>query len=309
MDAKNNDAPVIFIFTLGFRRNRAIFDAIERQKREAAMGRTGFTETAHGRIAWVESGGEGPAVLFIHGNSSAKEIFARQFEGEIGRRYRLIAFDLPGHGASSDAPDPALTYSIHGYADAAIAFLEARGIDNAVVVGWSLGGHAAMELMERWPGTVAAWITGTPPAGPADMAEAFLPSEHMGLTFKETFTTEEARLYAQETVGRGVALEDWMIAAAERADGRFRPLMLQSVAQGLDLDERAIAASAPQPLAVVSGGAEPFVNNAYLTSLSYGNLWDRKVHILEGLGHMPFWEDAPRTNALLARFLDEVTRS
>ena len=272
------------------------------------MVKTGFTETAHGRIAWAESEGDGPAVLLIHGNSSAKEIFGRQLAGDIGRRHRLIAFDLPGHGASSDAPEPGKTYSIHGFAAAAMALLDARGISQAVVVGWSLGGHAALEMMVRWPGTIAAWITGTPPAGPADMQSAFLPSEHMALTFKESFTLEEARAYARETTGEGVPLEDWMIEAARRADGRFRPLMLQSVIEGLDLDEREIAATAARPLAVVSGGKEPFVNNDYLTSLAYRNLWDGKVHILDGLGHMPFWEAPERINPLFARFLDEVTR-
>jgi pimeloyl-ACP methyl ester carboxylesterase len=271
------------------------------------MLKTGFTETVHGRISWVDTGGKRPAVLLIHGNSSCKEIFGRQLESKLGLDYRMIAFDLPGHGQSSDAPDPGRTYSIHGFADAAMALLEGLGVDRAVVVGWSLGGHAALEMMARWPGTAAAWITGTPPAGAADIGEAFLPSEHMDLTFKDKFTDADARLYAQETVGEGVELEPWMVDACRRADGRFRPLMVQSLAAGLDLDEREIVGKAAQPLAVVSGGKDPFVNNVFLRSVAYNNLWDREVHILDGLGHMPFWEDAARVNPLLGRFLDEVT--
>lgn len=271
------------------------------------MIKTGFSNTAHGRLAWVDSGGEGPVVLLIHGNSSCKEIFGRQLVSELGLNYRMIAFDLPGHGASSNAPEPKLTYSIHGFADAAIALLDDLKITEAVIVGWSLGGHAALEMLGRWPGTVAAWITGTPPAGPADMGEAFLPSDHMGLTFKEVFSEDEARVYAQETVGEGVELLAWMTAAALRADGRFRPLMLQSVAEGRDMDGRAIAGSATKPLAVVSGEHEPFVNNDFLKSVTYANLWDGKVHILEGLAHMPFWEAPARINPMLGRFLDDVT--
>lgn len=272
------------------------------------MLRTGFTETAHGRISWADTGGGGPAVLFIHGNSSCKEIFGRQLVSELGLRYRMIAFDLPGHGASSDAPDPSRTYSIHGFADAAIALVDGLGVDTAVVVGWSLGGHAALEMLARWPGTVAAWITGTPPAGGGDMQEAFLPSNHMALTFKDAFTDEEAAIYAGETVGGRIDhLHPWMIDACKRADGRFRPLMLQSAIEGLDLDGRKIAETAPQPLAVVSGGKEPFVSNAFLKTVAYNNLWDGKVHILDGLGHMPFWQAAEEVNPLLARFLDETT--
>lgn len=271
------------------------------------MLKTGFCETIHGRIAWVDSGGVGPVVLFIHGNSSCKEMFGRQLVSELGLSYRMIAFDLPGHGASSDAPDPSLTYSIHGFADAAIALLAELKIDKAVVVGWSLGGHAALEMLARWPGATAAWITGTPPAGGADMGEAFLPYEHMGLTFQEAFTDEEARIQVQGGLGEHVTALPWMIDAARRADGRFRPLMLQSAIEGRDLDGREIARTAEKPLAVVSGSAEPFVSNAFLKSVTYNNLWDGKVHILDGLGHMPFWEDAGVVNPLLGRFLDEVT--
>ena len=53
-------------------------------------------------IAIAESEGRGPAVLLIHGNSSCKQVFRNQLQGAIGREYRLIAMDLPGHGDSSD---------------------------------------------------------------------------------------------------------------------------------------------------------------------------------------------------------------
>ena len=268
---------------------------------------TRMVDTPHGRLAFVASGGPGPAVLFVHGNSSCKKIFARQLESPLASRSRLIAFDLPGHGESSNAPEPSLTYSIHGFADAALALLSALEIERAIVVGWSLGGHIALELMARWPGCVAAWITGTPPAGANDLAKAFLPSPHMELTFKENFGAEEARAFAQEAVGARVPLESWMLEACRRADGRFRPLMLASALAGRDLDGREIAATSPLPLAVVSGGREPFVDNAFLTSLTYRNLWDGQVHILAGLAHMPLWEAPSLLNPLLARFLDEST--
>ena len=53
-------------------------------------------DTSHGRLDCVETRGAGTTVLFIHGNSSCKEIFARQLGSELGSRYRMIAFDLPG---------------------------------------------------------------------------------------------------------------------------------------------------------------------------------------------------------------------
>ena len=266
--------------------------------------------TDHGRLSVMESGGAGAPVLFIHGNSACKEMFSRQFEGPMAQRYRFIAVDLPGHGASDNAPFPARTYSIHGLADAAIALLEAMAVEEAVIVGWSLGGHAALEVLARLPGARAAWITGTPPVGhaPEDMAAAFLPSPTMALTFKPDFTDEEARTYVRAGIGPLGAVEPWMVEAALRADGQFRPLVLASAQAGLDMDEKAIVATAPQPLAVVTGAREPFVNNAYLAGLDYQNLWDGRVHVLPGLGHAPFWEAPDVFNPLLERFLDEVAR-
>ncbi|MDE1173804.1 MAG: alpha/beta hydrolase [Parvibaculaceae bacterium] len=269
----------------------------------------GYIETSHGRLAYRQTDGTGPTVLFIHGNSACKEVFNRQTGSDLLAGYRLITLDLPGHGASSDAPDPQRTYSIHGFADAVMEALEGLGVSRAVIVGWSLGGHAALEMAARWPGTRALWVTGTPPVGndPDDMGAAFLPSPHMELTFKERFTQEDARLYAQATIGGSAALEPWMMAACYRADGRFRPLMLQSAMAGGDVDGRKVAETSPLSLAVVSGEREPFISNEFLKGLTYRNLWDGQVHVLPGLGHMPFWEAPELINPMLKRFLDEVT--
>ena len=77
-------------------------------------------ETSACDIAIVESTGTGPTVLFVHGNSSCKEVFRNQLQGAIGQTWHCVAMDLPGHGRSSDAWDPETTYNMPGYADAAL---------------------------------------------------------------------------------------------------------------------------------------------------------------------------------------------
>ena len=44
----------------------------------------------------------------------------------------------------------------------------------------------------------------------------------------------------------------------------------------------------------------------FLGKVAYRNLWDGKVHVLEGLGHAPFWQAPDVFNPLFERFLDEV---
>src|SRR5215469_6903246 len=108
--------------------------------------------TSHGILAVEESGESGIPVLLIHGNSFCRGVFRNQMQGKIAKDRRLIAFDLPGHGQSSNAPDPQRTYTRPGLADAAIELLDKLGVAEAIVFGWSLGGHIGIEMIPRFPG-------------------------------------------------------------------------------------------------------------------------------------------------------------
>ncbi len=113
------------------------------------MTRQHRIETQHGTMAVEEAGAGTQPVVLIHGNSSCRAIFRHQTEGRIAVPYRRSSFSRPGHGQSSDAPDPARSYTMPGYADAAVETLRALDVDDAVVFGWSLGGHIGIEMGSR----------------------------------------------------------------------------------------------------------------------------------------------------------------
>ena len=64
--------------------------------------------------------------------------------------------------------------------------------------------------------------------------------------------------------------------------------------------------SSPLPLAVVNGGADPFVDLDYFDTVAYASLWERRCHRLAGLGHAPFWEAPGDFDPLLERFLRDI---
>ena len=264
--------------------------------------------TSHAEIAVAVSAGTGPAVLLIHGNSSCKEVFQNQMQGELGRHYRMIAMDLPGHGASSNARDPQKTYCMPGYADTANEVLQVLGADSAVVIGWSLGGHIGIDMAGRHGAVCALMISGTPPIGRGEeeMGKGFLPSEHMGLAGQETFSGEEADAYPRATCGINAPFEDFLLTAVKRTDGRARAMMIAAFLGGRGESQRAVVERVGIPLAIVNGADEPFVNNAFLEEVSYANLWQNRVHLLDGIGHAPFWEAPQRFDAILERFLIDV---
>jgi pimeloyl-ACP methyl ester carboxylesterase len=100
--------------------------------------------------------------LLLHGGGLCKEIFTHQLESGLGSQHRVIAIDFPGHGESEDATDPKRAYSVAGLADVALQVLEGLDIDAAVVVGVSLGGRVALELIQTYPGLIGLCLTGVP---------------------------------------------------------------------------------------------------------------------------------------------------
>ena len=86
-----------------------------------------------------------------------------------------------------------------------------------MLVGWSLGGHIAIEAAAQGLPLAGIVISGTPPVGPGleHMGDAFIPSESMGLTGKPDFTDEEVVAFANEGMGgaEGSSEDGWHCTA------------------------------------------------------------------------------------------------
>lgn len=271
-----------------------------------------FIDTTHCRIA-VETAGSPvagkPAILFIHGNSSCKEVFAGQMNSDISKRTACFAMDLPGHGRSEDAKDPEATYTMTGYAKCALELISQLHDGNFVVVGWSLGGHIGIEMTAHTDRMKGLLVSGTPPVGrgATEMQEAFLPNEHMAFTGQEVLTDEQAQLYARTTCGSR-RYEDFLGEAVRRTDGRARRIMMEAALRGDGVDQREVVETADMPLAIVNGREEALVNNAYVQSIDYANLWRRQVFLIDNAGHAPFWDEPQAFNSLLGDFLEDVSK-
>ena len=157
--------------------------------------------TSHGLI-WIEQSGRGQLpVLLIHGNSSCLQVFRYQLDSPLARRNRLIAFDLPGHGRSSNAVDPARTYTLPGFADVSREILSLLAFEEAVVFGWSLGGHVALEMMQEFSGAKGLVLVGTPPVGPDTFSEGFRPSPHFKLAAEAKWSDADVERFRPRSSG------------------------------------------------------------------------------------------------------------
>lgn len=260
--------------------------------------------TSHGRIVAKDNERDAPILVLIHGNSSCRRVFDRQSESELGRTYRLITFDLPGHGKSDDAIQPERTYTRPGLADAVVEMLAELDVSEAALLGWSLGGHIAIEMLGKFGGVQGLILTGTPPVRSGGMAEGFRRPPHSGLAARQDLSSADIDLFAQMMFGEPV--EPFLREAIGRADGRCRRLLFEAARAGAGVDQRKAVESSSIPIAVINGSSDPLLNLDYISSVEYANLWERKCHRLDGAGHAPFWHAADEYNAMLGRFLQTV---
>jgi pimeloyl-ACP methyl ester carboxylesterase len=89
----------------------------------------------------------GPPILFVHGWSQNHLCWARQYESALADEFRLVAWDLRGHGMS-EAPLEREHYTDDRlWADDVAAIIEGLRLDRPVLVGWSYGGSIVCDYV------------------------------------------------------------------------------------------------------------------------------------------------------------------
>ena len=91
--------------------------------------------------------GAGPTVLMLHGIGGGHLSFAPQVETLASSGYRAVAWDMPGYGRSP----PIEPYTFKGLAESCIALIEGLKCRDVTLVGHSMGGMVAQEVVARRP--------------------------------------------------------------------------------------------------------------------------------------------------------------
>lgn len=288
----------------------AVADLKEQSKQFSTSGVTETISIDGVDMSYWRQGDGSDTVVFIHGNSFCKEAFYQQFEYFKDSGMSLIAIDLPGHGGSANAAVPEKQYTIPGYAQIVNHLLDAIGVSNPIIVGWSLGGNIALEMAGQGQSLKGLFINGAPPVGPGDenVWSAYIPTEGFQAAGQKEASKEQLEDFVKECCGLMGDIPDLFYTAVTRADGVARETMVGHWLGGTDgHDQVQTVSNWSNPICVVQGISETMVSLDYLKNVPWKNLWKNTVLELEESSHAPFLENPQAYNSLLEEFIKDLS--
>lgn len=257
---------------------------------------------------YYESLGEGtPMVLQAHDHTPW--LFAQA--PVFSQRYRFLTYDRRGTGRSSSPPGD---WTAADLANDLAAFLDALGIERAIVGGASLGGVVTAQFAVDHPGRALALIIGHTVPYLDDEGRAWLDREIETARSGRQAIVRQPRSSADEAEGPPTtdptfASSPWgrMIASTGTGLGRTPGERARAIAVLRDWDQRprrADLAKIDVPALVIVGENEP------RTTIDGSREWaswipNAELVVLAGAHHAAPREAAPAWNAAVQRFLDE----
>jgi non-heme chloroperoxidase len=249
----------------------------------------------------------GPGIVFIHGFSQSHLSWMRQTDGELAKDFHIVTYDLRGHG-NSDKPLEAARYrDSKAWGDEVQAVIDAAGLKRPVLVGWSYAGRVISDYVATHGADGISGIDFV------DASIKFIPEyvgdnlKNLPLMASEDMLTNinATRVFLHGCFSKQPSADDFETMLA------FNMMVPPKVRAGLGgrpLDATEIMSKLTIPV-LVSHGAED--KNAKLDTAKYtaSVIPGAKLSVYDGIGHSPFYEDAPRFNSELAAFVRTANKA
>src|ERR1700722_5316247 len=249
----------------------------------------------------------GPEILFIHGFSQSHLSWMRQVDSELAREFHIVTYDLRGHGNSDKPLDPARSRDSKAWGDEVQAVIDAAGLKRPVLVGWSYAGRVISDYLATHGAGQIAGINFVDAPIKVDPALIGDNLKNLPLMTSEDLTTNisATRSFLHGCFSKQPSADDYETMLA------FNMMVLPKVRAGLSgrpLDATEMMSKLTLPVLVTHGAED---RNAKLAVAQYtaSVIPGAKLSVYEGIGHSPFYEDAPRFNAELAAFVRAAAKT
>ena len=251
--------------------------------------------------------GKGATVLMLHGIGGGHLAFAPQVETLASSGYRAVAWDMPGYGHSA----PIEPYTFKGLAQSCITLIEALQGGPVTLLGHSMGGMVAQEVVARRPELVSRLILcGTSPSfgkPDGDWQRDFIAQRTAPLDAGKTMA-ELAEVLVPQMVGPGSLPEG--VKLATHCMAQVNPSTYRRALECIvTFDRRANLPLIHVPTLLLAGehdrNAPPAVMKKMAAAIAGSTYLEMK-----GIGHLQNLEAPDEFDGALLNFLnlpDELT--
>ncbi len=259
--------------------------------------------TPDGVVIAVQEWGnpDGHEVVFIHGFSMGQLCWSRQVASDLARQFRIVTYDLRGHGSSGKPLAPAHYRDGVRWADELAAILDRANLKKPVLVSWSYGGRIVNDyLTHHGPKRLAGLnsVASRTNSDPAFVIPAALELQ------KGMASTDLATNIRHTIAFVKACAEHWDADAFHSclAMSMVVPHEIRAALMGrpLDMDERLKGIEFP---VLFSHGERDAVVPVAAGRHGHAITPGATLSIYETSGHSPFMEQADRFNAELRDFI------
>ena len=239
---------------------------------------------------WGNPGG--PVLLFIHGWSQSDLCWMNQVRGDLTGTFRIVTFDLRGHGLSEKPPGPDQYADGQLWADDVASVIDQTGLEKPILVAWSYGGYIVADYLRAYGDSrigginlVGAGVLLRPPA--FDHVGPGMLENVQGMCARDLAANIAAtRRFLHACTSRPLGDDE---AAAALGWNMVVPSAVRRAMLSRELDSTDILASVSVPVLVTHGRDDTIV----LPSMAEQTLTvcpAAAASWYDGVGHMPFWE-------------------
>lgn len=250
----------------------------------------------------IEGPAEAPALVFIHGFSYSLESWDA-WAADLAADYRIIRFDLPGHALTG--PDPQARYSVAETVEFTRALLDVLAIEQAGLVGNSLGGLVAWRLAADHPDRVSRLVL----LAPGGFSINGVTEEPVPVPAPVAFFLTQAPEFGIAAASQALFGDPDRMPAD--LPGRVHSLMRQpgvgeALVERLEVftlpDPRADLARVEAPALIVWGERDVMVPPSHAGDFA-AHMGNARVVSFADLGHVPHEEAPARTLVEVRAFL------
>jgi pimeloyl-ACP methyl ester carboxylesterase len=260
------------------------------------------------RLAVHETGNPaGLEILLIHGFNQSHLSWTKQFsDPNLSSEFRMVAFDLRGHGASDKPLDPACYADNARWAADVAAVIATAGLKRPVVVGWSYAGRVITDYLRASGTDGIAGVNFVGAVLSGDSAFMGPGRSHFGGMLNEDLATNIASTarFVRTCFERQPTVDEFETILAYNM---VVPPQVRKLVLGRSLNTDDLLAKINVPVLLSYGAKDQLILPA-MGEHGAKHIPGAKLSLYEGIGHAPFHEDAARFNSELAAFVRAAQR-